>query len=79
MERDELVIDSKRSIPNIPKLISPMIDVGYNIQKEYGDVNLKKVKTKDSWFRMSKIALNSRTSKYYSEDDCTYTIVKAPH
>ena len=48
MERDELVIDSKRSIPNIPKLISPMIDVGYNIQKEYGDVNLKKVKTKDS-------------------------------
>ena len=32
-----------KHIPNIKQLISPVLDVAYKMQKQYGDVNMKEV------------------------------------
>ena len=49
------------------------------MQKSHGDIILKATKTKNSGIWMTTIALNGQTSKYYSENDCTYSIVKVPN
>ena len=35
-------------IRNIPKLISRIVDTAYEMQEDYGNVNLKAMETKDS-------------------------------
>ena len=38
-------------IPNLGQLLFPVLDIGYDLQKNWGDVNLKKVsKGPDSMF-----------------------------
>ena len=68
----------KSYVRNLPKLISPVIDVAYNMQKEYGDINLKATKGINNGIWMATIALNAQTSQFHSENDCTYTLVTVP-
>ena len=72
------VNDIGRYIKNISTLICPVLNVAYEMQFDYGDVNLKKVITKDSGLWMSSVCVNAKTCQYHSEDDCTYTVVKVP-
>ena len=75
---NESIQTLKSYIRNIPKLISPVIDVAYGMQKEHGDVNLKATKERESGIWMSTIVLNGQTSNFHSENDCTYTLVTVP-
>ena len=72
------VNDISRYIRNISSLICPVLNVAFEMQKEYGDVNLQKLFAEDSWLWMSSICVNAKTTQYHVEDDCTYTVVKVP-
>ena len=54
---NEAINVMKSYIRNIPKLISPVIDVAYGMQKEHGDVNLKATKGKGNNIWVSTIVL----------------------
>ena len=75
---NESVTVLKSYIRNIPKLISPVIDVAYKMQSEHADVNLKATKGIDNGIWMATIAINAQTTKFHSENDVTYTLVTVP-
>ena len=65
-------------IPNIHKLLSPVVDVAFNMQAEHGDVNLQQVETSASGLWQSKVCINASTKKWHTENDCSYTLVSVP-
>jgi len=62
-------------IPNLHKLLSPVVDVAFDMQVDHGDVNLKLVKTSSSGLWQSKVCINATTKKWHTENDCSYTLV----
>ena len=51
-------------IPNLGQLLFPVLDIGYELQNKWGDVNLKKVLNgPDSMWTMS-VCTNASTVNY---------------
>ena len=68
----------KKIIPNISNLISPIIQVAYNMQNEIGSVNLKKMSTSENGIWQSEICVNAKTNQFHTEKDVTYTFITIP-
>ena len=66
------------SVKNIFNLLSPVVDVTFRIQKQFGSVNLMEVESTPSGLWQSSICVNAKTSIYHVEDDYTYTLCKVP-
>ena len=71
-------LDSFSSIiPNIKMLMSPILDIAYDLQDEYGDINLKTtLQGSGSW--ASNLCVNATTNTFHNEMDCTYTLISVP-
>lgn len=65
-------------IPNVHKLISPVVDVAYDMQDSHGSVNLTNVNTSSSGLWQSKVCINASTEKWHTENDASYTLVSVP-
>ena len=68
----------KKIIPNISNLISPIIQVAYNMQNKIGSVNLKKITTSENGIWQSEICVNAKTNQFHTEKDVTYTFITIP-
>ena len=66
-------------IRNITQLISPILDISYDMQKKYGNINFKDVQTSSIGMWQSQICVNATTSIVHTEDDCTYTFIHVPN
>lgn len=65
-------------IPNLGQLLFPVLDIGYDLQKNWGDVNLKKIsKEPDSMWNMS-VCVNASTADFHTEKDVSYTLIGVP-
>ena len=64
-------------LPNIQMLISPVLDVGYDLQHKHGDIGMKLTSNgRGCW--SSHISVNATTGLFHNEDDCTYTTISVP-
>ena len=66
-------------VPNLHKLLSPVVDVAFNMQATHGDLNIQKVQTASSGLWQSKVCINATTKKWHTENDCSYTLVSVPN
>ena len=65
-------------IPNLGQLLFPVLDIGHDLQKCWGDVNLKKVsKGSDSMWNMI-VCINASTADVHTEKDVSYTLIGVP-
>ena len=66
------------AIPNLGRLLFPVLDIGHDLQKIWGDVNLKKVsKGADSMWNMS-VCVDVSTADFHTEKDVSYTLIGVP-
>ena len=56
----ESVLGMENVIRNISKLLSPVIDTAFEMQKYYGQVGLKDVKSSESGIWQSSMCVNAR-------------------
>ena len=64
-------------VPNVKMLISPVLDVAYDLQEKYGDIGMKVTSTgRGCW--SSNLCVNATTGLFHNEEDCTYTIICVP-
>ena len=68
-----------KHIPNIQQLISPVLDVAFQMQKQYGDVNFKEVELSELGIWKTVVTVNAYTKELHTEDDCTSTIIHVPN
>ena len=71
--------DLSRLIPNIRKLISPVLQQAVKKQEIEGNVNFKNVKSSEHGVFQSEICINAVTKIFHTEKDCTYTLISVPH
>ena len=58
-------------------LMSPILDVAYDLQSEHGDISLKATpQGSGSW--TSNLCVNATTKCFHTEKDCTYTLISVP-
>ena len=69
---------SQKYLRNILQLISPILDISYDMQK-YGNINFQEVKTSTIGMWQSQICVNATMSILHTEDDCTYTFIHVPN
>jgi len=67
-----------RIIPNIRKLIAPVINVANKIQDRDEDINLHKTPSFKDGLWQSSISVNGRTNEFHTENDSTYTVIAIP-
>ena len=65
-------------IPNIHMLISPVVDVAYNIQSKHENINLQIVQKTRPGLWQSKVCVNASTDKWHTENDVSYTLISVP-
>ena len=68
-----------KHLPNIKHLISPVLDIAFQMQKEYGDVNLQEVELSELGIWKTVVTVNAFTKELHIEDDCTSTIIYVPN
>ena len=74
-----LSVDSLSTlIPKIKLLISPILSVGYNLQKSQGNVNMKRTLSSGSGLWSSCVSVNATAGILHTEKDCTYTLITVP-
>ena len=62
-------------IPLLPKLISPIIDVAFNLQQSQGDILLKEITGSKDGLWQTSMCVNAETQQFHTECDCTYTLI----
>ena len=65
-------------IPNLIDYISPTLNVAYNLQKDIGDFNLKKMEHSETGLWQAAVCVSCQTSHLHTENDCTYTVITTP-
>jgi hypothetical protein len=66
-------------IPTIRSVISPVIEVAFDMQENKSDLNLKEgLATKDGCWQSS-LCVNATTKCFHTEPDCTYTLISVPN
>ena len=68
----------KITLPQIHKLISPIIDSSFELQKKIGSINLKEVETSKVGLWQSETCVNALTKFFHAERDVTYTLISVP-
>ena len=68
-----------KMIRNIKHKISPVLNVGFNLQRDNVDVNFKKVLSSNYGCWQSSICVNAQTKEFHTEKDCTYTLITIPN
>ena len=66
-------------IPILPTLISPIISTAYFMQKSIGNININGTNDSDDGIWQTSMRVNCETQKFYTELDCTYTLLHVPH
>ena len=59
-------------------VIAPILQVSYDMQMEYGNINLKKVLTSDDGLWYSEVCMNAITRIFHTEKNPTYTLINVP-
>ena len=73
------VIDNvAKNISIVKELISPVVDVAYEMQRHQGDINLKEVCSKNSGIWKTSVTVDAYTKDFRTENDCTYTVIHVP-
>ena len=67
-----------QDIPNVKELLSPVLDMVYEIQTERDDTNLKDVSLKNIDIWKAFVSVDSYTKDIHTYDDCTYTVMYIP-
>ena len=67
-----------KHIPIVKELISPVLDVAYEMQCHQGDINLKEVYLKNSGIWKTSVTVDAYTKDFHTENDCTYTVIHVP-
>ena len=65
-------------IPNLRKLIAPVINVAHHEQLKKGDINLSKGASFEDGLWQSNISVNAKTASFHTENDSTYTVITIP-
>ena len=65
-------------IPKLKLLISPLLCVGYNWQKNKGNVNMKKTFSSESGLWSSHVSVNATTGILHTKKDYTCTWIAVP-
>ena len=68
----------KRMSPNIKNLVSPVLDVAYDVQFSVGGINRQKISGTDDGVWHNQISVNATTAQFYTEKYVTYTMVSVP-
>ena len=72
-------VDSLSSIiPDLRYLLSPVIDTGAQIQKQFNEVVLKQVQNSASGCWNTFLYVDGRTHNLHTEKDCAYTLITVP-
>ena len=72
------VKDLAEIIHNVHRLISPVVDIAYNMQATYGSATLHRVETASSGLWRSKVCINASTDKWHTSNECSYILVSVP-
>ena len=68
----------QKIIPNVKKLICPILNSAHQFQKEVGDINFREVQSSNLGLWQSSICVNAMTRIFHTEKDVTYTIISVP-
>ena len=74
----ESVREIRLSGKNICNFLSPVVDVAFKMQQEFGSVSLKEVETTASGLWQSSIYANPKRGIYYIEEAYIYILCKVP-
>jgi len=69
----------KGFLPNIKRIIAPVIETSYEIQLRHKDMNLKETPSISNGCWQTSICINAETKEYHTEHDCTYTLISVPN
>ena len=67
-----------KHIPIVMELISPVVDVVYEMQTLRGDIYLKEVCLKNSSIWKTSVSVDAYTTDFHTENDCTYSVIHVP-
>ena len=62
-------------IPLLPRLISPIIDIAFNLQQSQGYILLKEITGSKDGLWQTSMCVNAETQQFHTECDCTYTLI----
>ena len=71
--------DMTRIIPNIRKVIAPVINASFYLQQAECSVNLQSIPPASDGLWQSNLSVNALTEEFHTEDDSTYTGIKIPN
>ena len=63
---------------NVYNWIAPVVDVAYNLQKDYGDINIKDSVLFKLGVPQAQICVNATTSEFHTEYDQSLTYICVP-
>ena len=68
----------EKKIPNISKLISPLLDVAFQKQEKIGNINFVGGDSTRYGVWHTSICVNATTEIFHTEKDVTYTLISIP-
>ena len=67
-----------RMVPNIRRLVAPIIDVAHDLQNTLGSINLRKVPSSYDGMCQTSVNVNTMTNKFHTGQDFSYTVNNVP-
>jgi hypothetical protein len=68
-----------KQIQNLQFAFAPILNIGFEMQKERGQNHLQNVPTTQSGLWQSQLCINAETSVIHTEKDCCYTLISVPN
>ena len=68
----------RKYLPRISILISPLLQTGYMLQQNIGNINFKSTISSNEGLWQSSININAVTGIFHTERDITYTLISVP-
>ena len=72
------IFNMARIIPDLLRMISPLIEVSYDIQETEGNIDIKRSSASETGVWQSSLSVNDVTKGYHTEHDVTYITIKIP-
>ena len=72
------MVSLSKKIPNISKLISPLLDVAFQKQEKIGNINFVAGDSTRYGVWHTSICVNATTESFHTEKDVTYTLISVP-
>ena len=77
-ELQAAILNMKRILVCIPKIIAPVIEVAYDIQATEGNIDIEKTSASHAGVWQSSLSVNAVTKGFHTEHDVTYTTINVP-